>query len=85
MRPSLRAAGTGVAVDDALLDAARWLAPGAASSPATPFVPEGWARQSTTPPGGPGGLVLEDRWAAWERRPDEPGGDDAVAVHRRDS
>ncbi|MCU0309727.1 MAG: class I SAM-dependent methyltransferase [Acidimicrobiales bacterium] len=31
-----------------------------------------------------GGLVLEDRWSTWDRRPIGPDPDYAVSVHRRD-
>ena len=29
------------------------------------------------------GLVLEERWATWDRQPYEPGDDYAVSVHRK--
>ena len=66
-----------------LANAPRWLAPGAASWPATPCGPAGSAPSSTTPWPPRCGLELEDRWSTWDRRPFAPGDCYAVSVHRK--
>ena len=65
----------------AIANAARFLAPGAASSPGTPCDPEVSSPTATMPTPPPLGLELEDRWSTWDRRPYDSRDAYAVSVH----
>ncbi len=67
-----------------LANAARWLAPGGRHITGYSIRAGGLGPAAHDALAARAGLVLEDRWAGWDRRPYAAGGDYAVAVHRRD-
>ena len=66
-----------------IVNAARWLAPGGRLVAGYSVRPGGFGPERHDALAARAGLVLEDRWATWDRRPFVPGGDYAVSVHRR--
>ncbi len=68
-----------------LANAARWLVPGGRLVSGYTVRPGGLGPAEHDALGARAGLVLEARWATWDRRPYEPGGEYAVAVHRLDA
>jgi SAM-dependent methyltransferase len=66
-----------------LANAGRWLAPGGRLVAGYSVRPGGFGPERHDALAAAAGLVLEDRWSTWDRRPYVPGGDYAVSVHRR--
>ena len=64
-------------------NAARWLAPGGRLVSGYSLQPDGFGPDQHDALAARAGLVLEDRWSTWDRRPYAPGDRYAVAVHRR--
>jgi SAM-dependent methyltransferase len=67
-----------------IANAARWLVPGGRLISGYSLRRGGLGPSEHDALAAGAGLVLEDRWSTWDRRPFGPGGDYAVAVHRRD-
>jgi SAM-dependent methyltransferase len=67
-----------------LANAARWLAPSGRLVAGYTLRPGGFGPDEHDDRATRCGLVLEDRWSTWDRRPFGPGDDYAVSVHRRD-
>jgi len=67
-----------------LADAARWLAPTGRLVAGYSLRPGGFGPDEHDDLAARCGLVLEDRWSTWDRRPFGPGDNYAVSVHRRD-
>ena len=65
-----------------LANAARWLVPGGRFVAGYTVRPGGLGPAEHDALAARAGLVLEARWATWDRRPYEPGAGYAVAVHR---
>ncbi len=68
----------------AIANAARWLVPGGHLVAGYSIHPGGFAPPEHDARAARAGLVLEDRWSTWDRRPFVPGDRYAVSVHRRD-
>jgi SAM-dependent methyltransferase len=66
-----------------IANAARWLVPGGRVVAGYSIRPGGFGPGRHDALAAGAGLVLEDRWSTWGRRPFHPGGDYAVSVHRR--
>jgi SAM-dependent methyltransferase len=66
-----------------LANAARWLAPSGRLVAGYSLRPGGLGPDEHDDRAARCGLVLEDRWSTWDRRPFGPGDDYAVSVHRR--
>jgi len=66
-----------------IANAARWLVPGGRLVTGYSLRPAGLGPAGHDALAGRAGLVLEDRWSTWDRRPFGPGDDYAVSVHRR--
>ena len=62
---------------------ARWLVPGGRLVAGYSLRPGGFDPAQHDALATAAGLVLEDRWSTWGRRPFGPGDDYAVSVHRR--
>ncbi len=67
-----------------LTNAARWLAPSGRLVAGYSLRPGGFGPAEHDDLADRCGLVLEDRWSTWDRRPFVPGDNYAVSVHRRD-
>jgi SAM-dependent methyltransferase len=65
-------------------NAARWLAPGGHLITGYSIAPGGFAPDRHDPLAAAAGLVLQDRWSTWDKRPFSPGDSYTVAVHRRE-
>ena len=68
-----------------IANAARWLKPGGRVVTGYSIRQGGFAPPAHDALAARAGLTLEDRWSTWDRRPFEPPGRYAVAVHRRDA
>jgi len=68
----------------AIANAARWLVPGGHLVAGYSIHPSGFAPPEHDALAARAGLVLEDRWSTWDRRPFVPEDRYAVSVHRRD-
>ena len=66
-----------------IANAARWLRPGGRLVSGYSVRPGGLDPDRHDTVAARSGLVLEDRWSTWDRRPSAPGDGYAVAVHRR--
>jgi SAM-dependent methyltransferase len=66
-----------------IANAARWLAPGGRLVAGYSLRPGGLGPAEHDALAAEAGLVLEDRWSTWDRRPYGSGDDYAVSVHRR--
>jgi SAM-dependent methyltransferase len=66
-----------------IANAGRWLAPGGRLVAGYSVRSGGFGPERHDALAAGAGLVLEDRWSTWDRRPFVPGGDYAVSVHRR--
>jgi len=66
-----------------LANAARWLAPSGRLVAGYSLRPGGFGPDEHDDRAARCGLVLEDRWSTWDRRPSGPGDDYVVCVHRR--
>ncbi len=66
-----------------IANAARWLAPGGHLVSGYSLQPDGFGPDQHDALAARAGLVLEDRWSTWDRRPFAPEDRYAVAVHRR--
>ncbi len=69
----------------AIANAARWLVPGGHLVAGYSIGPGGFAPPAHDALAVAAGLVLEDRWSTWDRRPFETPGNYAVSVHRREA
>jgi SAM-dependent methyltransferase len=69
--------------DRVIGNAARWLAPNGRLVTGFSLRPGGFGPREHDALAARFGLVLEDRWSTWDRRPFGAGGDYAVSVHRR--
>jgi SAM-dependent methyltransferase len=65
-------------------NAARWLAPGGHLITGYSITAGGFAPDQHDPLAAAAGLVLQDRWSTWDKRPYSPGDSYTVAVHRRE-
>jgi SAM-dependent methyltransferase len=63
---------------------ARWLRPGGLLVSGYSVRPDGFDPRQHDTLAARSGLVLQDRWSTWDKRPYRPGGHYAVAVHRRE-
>ena len=68
-----------------IANAARWLKPGGRVVTGYSIRQGGFAPPAHDALAARAGLTLEHRWSTWDRRPFEPPGRYAVAVHRRDA
>jgi SAM-dependent methyltransferase len=68
----------------AIANAARWLAPGGRLVAGYSLHAGGFGPGEHDVLAARSGLVLEDRWSTWDRRPFAPSDSYAVSVHRRD-
>ncbi len=68
----------------AIANAARWLVPGGRLVTGYSIRPGGFGPPEHDALATRSGLVLEDRWSTWDRRPFAPPGSYVVSVHRRD-
>ena len=68
----------------AIANAARWLVPGGRLVAGYSIHPGGFAPPEHDALAARAGLVLEDRWSTWDRRPFAAPGSYAVSVHRRE-
>ncbi len=68
--------------DRVICNAARWLAPNGRLVTGFSLRPGGFGPHEHDALAARFGLVLEDRWSTWDRRPFGAGGDYAVSVHR---
>ena len=68
-----------------IANAARWLKPGGRVVTGYSIRRGGFAPPAHDALAAHAGLTLEDRWSTWDRRPFDPLGHYAVAVHRRDA
>ena len=68
-----------------IANAARWLKPGGRVVTGYSIRRGGFAPPAHDALAARAGLTLEDRWSTWDRRPFDPPGRYAVAVHRRDA
>jgi SAM-dependent methyltransferase len=66
-----------------IANAARWLVPGGRLVAGYTVRPGGFGPEQHDLLADRAGLVLEERWSSWDRRPFAAGGDYAVSVHRR--
>jgi SAM-dependent methyltransferase len=66
-----------------ITNAVRWLAPGGRLVAGYSVRSVGFEPERHDALAARAGLVLQDRWSTWDRRPYVPGGDYAVSVHRR--
>jgi SAM-dependent methyltransferase len=66
-----------------ITNAGRWLAPGGRLVAGYSVRSGGFGPERHDALAARAGLVLQDRWSTWDRRPYVPGGDYAVSVHRR--
>ena len=66
-----------------IANAARWLRPGGLLVAGYSVRPGGFDPGRHDLLAADAGLVLEERWSTWDRRPHTEGGDYAVSVHRR--
>ena len=69
----------------AIANAARWLVPGGRLVAGYSIRPGGFGPAEHDALAAPAGLVLEDRWSTWDRRPFAAPGRYAVSVHRREA
>jgi SAM-dependent methyltransferase len=67
-----------------IANAARWLGPGGRLVAGYSVRPGGFGPAAHDEAAAASGLVLEDRWSTWDRRPYAAGGAYAVSVHRRE-
>jgi SAM-dependent methyltransferase len=65
-------------------NAARWLRPGGHLITGYSLKSDGFGARRHDVLAARAGLVLQDRWSTWDRRPSTPGDQYAVAVHRRE-
>jgi SAM-dependent methyltransferase len=68
----------------AIANAARWLAPGGRLVTGYSLHAGGFGPAEHDVLAARAGLVLQDRWSTWDRRPFAPSDSYAVSVHRRD-
>ena len=68
-----------------IANAARWLAPGGLLVTGYSLQPDGFGPRRHDALAARSGLVLQDRWSTWDRRPFSPRDRYAVAVHRREA
>ena len=66
-----------------IANAARWLVPGGRLVAGYTVRPGGFGPEQHDLLADRAGLVLDERWSSWDRRPFAAGGDYAVSVHRR--
>jgi SAM-dependent methyltransferase len=71
--------------DQVLANAARWLNPGGHLVTGYSLQPDGFDPRRHDALAARSGLVLQDRWSTWDRRPFSPRAHYAVAVHRREA
>jgi SAM-dependent methyltransferase len=67
---------------DVVANAARWLSPGGLLVTGYSLRLDGFGPRQHDTVAERAGLVLQDRWSTWDRRPYGPGDGYAVAVHR---
>ena len=67
-----------------IANGARWLSPGGRLVTGYSVRPGGFGPRQHDMLAARSGLVLQDRWSTWDRRPFAPDDDYAVAVHRRE-
>ena len=67
-----------------IANAARWLAPAGRLVAGYSLRPGGFGPAEHDALAARCGLVLEDRWSTWDRRPFGPSDDYAVSVHRKE-
>jgi SAM-dependent methyltransferase len=70
--------------DQVVRNAARWLRPGGLFVTGYSIRPGGFGPREHDTLSARCGLVLQDRWSTWDKRPYAPGDRYAVALHRRE-
>lgn len=68
-----------------IANAARWLNPGGHLVTGYSLHPDGFDTRRHDTLAARSGLVLQERWSTWDRRPSSPRDRYAVAVHRREA